>query len=331
MNKSIKETKLKNLSWVLAVLFCVIVTNIFTFYISRRLLSCAGSNSLINPYLSCGDSTLLGKQEYTELKTNLNLYIEEQKKEGKVKTVGIWFRDLQFGPTFGINDRIDFIPASLLKLPLAMTFFNLSESDPELFKNIVTYSGIVSVPKQTFIPQNQLEYDKTYTIDELIYRAIVYSDNVAAQLLFDYLNKNYSDNLLSQTYRDLGILEPGTNLDKAVVNTKEYGSIFRMLYNLAYLNQDNSEKLLSILTKADFVGGIRQGIPDGVSVAEKFGERLLDNGEKQLHSCGIIYYPKNPYLLCVMTRGNNFNELKKVIDEISKKVYQEFNSRRINA
>ena len=42
---------------------------------------------------------------------------------------------------------------------------------------------------------------------------------------------------------------------------------------------------------------------------------------KQLHDCGIIYYPGNPYLLCVMTRGDSFGELSSTIRDISDIIY----------
>ena len=46
---------------------------------------------------------------------------------------------------------------------------------------------------------------------------------------------------------------------------------------------------------------------------------------KQLHDCGIVYYPKHPYLLCVMTRGDSFEYLDDTIRDISHLVYQEVN------
>lgn len=64
------------------------------------------------------------------------------------------------------------------------------------------------------------------------------------------------------------------------------------------------------------------GIPNNYEISHKFGERqYLSTGEKQLHDCGIIYIPKKPYLLCVMTRGKNFDDLANTIKLISKTVF----------
>ncbi len=199
-----------------------------------------------------------------------------------------------------------------------------------MLQRTVVYSGLsVAIPNQTFFSHEALQKNATYTIDELIYRSIVYSDNVASQVLYEYLGQAFPNGLLSQTYRDLGILEMKSDITLAAVNTKGYGSIFRMLYNASFLDTEMSEKLLSLLVQSDFQDGIRQGVPGDIAVADKFGERYLDNGEKQLHSCGIIYYPGNPYQLCVMTEGTDFEELKIIIGDISKAVYQEVDSRRI--
>ena len=47
-----------------------------------------------------------------------------------------------------------------------------------------------------------------------------------------------------------------------------------------------------------------------------------DQNIRQLHDCGIIYYPNNTYLLCIMTRGKDFKQLESVIAGISKTVYE---------
>jgi hypothetical protein len=49
----------------------------------------------------------------------------------------------------------------------------------------------------------------------------------------------------------------------------------------------------------------------------------------QLHDCGIIYYPGNPYLLCVMTRGTDWSALEKTIQTISAMTYKEVDSRKL--
>jgi beta-lactamase class A len=111
---------------------------------------------------------------------------------------------------------------------------------------------------------------------------------------------------------------------------KGYSSIFRLLYNSSFLDTENSEKLLATLSESSFNQGLRQGVPENIKISHKFGEReITKTGEKQLHDCGIIYYPTNPYLLCVMTKGKDFKELTRIIGHISSEVYKEFDSRKI--
>jgi hypothetical protein len=42
---------------------------------------------------------------------------------------------------------------------------------------------------------------------------------------------------------------------------------------------------------------------------------------QHFHDCGIVYYPKHPYLLCVMTQGQDPETLENAIAEISKFTY----------
>ncbi len=58
-------------------------------------------------------------------------------------------------------------------------------------------------------------------------------------------------------------------------------------------------------------------------VAHKFGTRVADGpGGRQLHDCGIVYAPKTPYILCVMSRGNSSQNLSHFIAQVSKRVYE---------
>lgn len=74
------------------------------------------------------------------------------------------------------------------------------------------------------------------------------------------------------------------------------------------------------MSQTEFKEGLNRGLPAEITVAHKFGERDLGQ-QKELHDCGIVYYPNQPYLLCVMTKGADFDDLSETIGEISKLVY----------
>ncbi len=293
---------------------------------------CVDKYHFLNPVFACLEKITVDKRAYSELKLNLVSFIDKEIKVGNAEEVGLFFRDLEAGPTLGINDRLDFIPASLLKLVHALTIFRFAEEEnlPNIFSQKLNYKNDPYMNMQEFPPQEIIKKDVLYTVNELVERTLQHSDNLADELLLEYIKfLDPNNDLISETYRDLGILST-YSLNNTSVSVKGYASIFRMLYNSSFLDKYNSEKLLGILSKNSFKNGLRAGLPDGIVVANKFGERTLTStNEKQLHDCGIVYYPTNPYLLCVMTKGKDFKNLEKIISHISREVYKEFDSRRI--
>jgi beta-lactamase class A len=85
-----------------------------------------------------------------------------------------------------------------------------------------------------------------------------------------------------------------------------------------------SEKALKLLSQIKYTDALVKGINNPqIIVSHKFGERTFnDTGEKQLHDCGIVYIPQKPYLVCIMTRGDDFTKLSSSIAQISKTIYQ---------
>ena len=124
-------------------------------------------------------------------------------------------------------------------------------------------------------------------------------------------------------------LDDTTNDFQQSISVRGFSSLFRLLFNSSYLSSEYSNEVLNILSQSTFDKGLEAGLPKGIKVTNKFGERDLPDGTAELHDCGIIYYPKNPYLLCVMTSGKDDDKLASIISQISKMVYDEVNSREI--
>lgn len=78
------------------------------------------------------------------------------------------------------------------------------------------------------------------------------------------------------------------------------------------------------MAQSTYKDGLSVGVPDGAVVAQKYGERLDTEGSKvqavELHDCGVIY-AKNPYSICIMTKGDDLGKLTSAIKDISGIVY----------
>jgi beta-lactamase class A len=261
-------------------------------------------------------------KEVRSFRHKVEEYIEEQKKAGLVEDVSVYFRCLSDGMWFGIGEKYRFAPASLMKVPLMMAYFKKAESDPNILRKKIKYEDLTEISVLFVKPKIAFEPGKYYPADELIKAMIIESDNNA----FLVLMKNIGVDVLAETYINLGILHTFLE-EKDFIALKSLVGMFRVLYNASYLNDKMSEKALEYLVNCSYKDGISAGVPSDIIVAHKFGERLRpEENTKQMHDVGIIYYPENPYLLGVMTRGNDFNNLVKVIREISSLVYQEVDS-----
>ncbi len=291
---------------------------------------CPNTYEYLNEQLDCKTKLIISKNLYTQFTFRLQEYILKKQKEGKVSHVSVYFRDLVQGPTFGIDEDVDFAPASLLKLPMLITYLNLSESDPALLAKKTKFIEVRNTTIPQIKPEEEIEINKLYPVDELLSRMIIYSDNLAYGLLDKFLLRLYPNvNVYVKTMQELGLINP-EDPTESTFTVRTYSSLFRQLYNGSYLSFENSEKALNLLAQTKYKDGLPSGIPQNVKVAHKFGEReLLDVNERQFHDCGIIYYPQNPYLICIMTRGEKMDELVKTIGEISKLVYEEVDSRKI--
>jgi hypothetical protein len=131
---------------------------------------------------------------------------------------------------------------------------------------------------------------------QLLEHAIVYSDNEAAALLAAADGADSMETIRRPA--DFPAFQEGT----LWLTPHHFTALFRIRYNASFLSVESSQRALELLARVDFRDGLIAGVPQGIRVANKFGERI-DGDLALLHDCGIVYHPAPPYLLCVMTEG----------------------------
>ncbi len=280
-------------------------------------------HKFINPLLSCDAPEAKYIDEYADLEKNIDTIIDQKKSEHAVNDVSLYL--VRNGLWVGINENVKYEPASMLKVVLMIAYLKQRETHPNLFAEMLPYtSAIKHISDQIpFQASSSLVFNNRYTIDELINKMIIESDNTAMYILLSGID----DNSLNDVYTDLGIAAPD-NLGVYKISAKTYSLFFRILYNATYLNRNDSEFALSLLSKVRFEDGIAAGLPKDTLVSHKYGERVVTTPDgkvsgAELHDCGFVY-PTNgdkPYFLCIMTKGDTLDGVKETISTISSYVY----------
>lgn len=280
-----------------------------------RLKTSAG-NQLISPLLltelSCSTP------EYDSLKSEISNYIIEQQKSGVLTCASVYMKELLSGRWFDINGSQKYNPGSLMKVAIMLTYLKQSESEQSLLDKRFTLKSKMSDVINQLRTSPELQVGASYSVRELISEMIVNSDNDATNLL----NENLDQLMFSKVMSDLGCATPSIEDPNYQMTIMEYNRYFRVLYNASYLNDENSQWALSLLTKSNYKDAFVKELPTEVTIAHKFGERPYDQGHN-FHEAGLVYLKNKPYLLVVMTRGKDNTKLPSVVSHISKMCYEE--------
>ena len=252
------------------------------------------------------------------VKEQLSSIIQQSKTRGDLFEASVYLRDLETGEYISINNDLHYHPGSLIKVPMLMYYLHESETNPDILNKTLTLSSQGRMPSQTF-KSNQIEFDKPYTIRELLKYMAAYSDNRATTLLNMYCEVPK----FKQVFSDLGLPQPDVTDTNFSMTVRDYSVFMRVLYNATYLNPKNSDIALTLLSESSFHDGIVSKLPTDVAVAHKFGETFKDS-KRELHESGIIYCNKKPYMLIVMTKGYNPHQLAGFIGNISDTIFHFF-------
>ena len=265
--------------------------------------------------------------EFQSLKKTLSIYVTNAINKNNASDVSVYFRDLNTNNWTGVNADDKYSPASMLKVVTLIAFLRATENNPNLLNENVS----LDIPStqnedsnQDYYPStNQAKIGSTYSTNQLLSYMIINSDNNSAGAISSLIGQP----TLNQTFADFKIPSGDGNLSSDFMSVKMYSRIWRALYDGTYISDDFSEQALELLSKTTFTEGLVAGVPSDTVVAHKFGERTIEaTGVHELHDCGIVYAPSDPYFVCVMTKGNNFSSLQIIINDISGIVWKQVES-----
>lgn len=152
------------------------------------------------------------------------------------------------------------------------------------------------------------------TVREIAKEAIVESDNTAINMLIAASSNDFD--LFQQSIDELDIDLSVENQNQTTLSAQAYSSVLKCLYLSCFLNYSDSQQLLDWLTQAGSPPRLRDGVPDYVKVAHKYGT----SAGRSESDCGIVYVPKRPYIICMMVDAPP-EEANKIIADVSKKIY----------
>ncbi len=235
----------------------------------------------------------------------IEMFNKETKPLGGV--YGFLVIRLATGDTYGVSTDSQFQGASLLKLPLMVLAYKMSE---EGSLNLETKYSLKEEDKVSgsgvlFSAKAGTEYSYRELIGHMGHE----SDRTAYKVMKDVIGDDNFKNFLNS----VGALH--TDINSGLTTPNDIGVIFQKIWNGSLLKEGDKEELLDYLTNTIYENWITAGVPKGVKVAHKFG---TDSGV--LADGGIVEAP-SPYVLIIMGQGITKQEADLLYPRLSKDVY----------
>jgi len=162
-----------------------------------------------------------------------------------------------------------------------------------------------------------------YRLDDLAEWTITESDNVATDMLFDYLKLN----TLEPAMRALGLKQMTVQrtifafdeIDRGHDNLISANDLALLLGKIARKELPRSDWMLQILQKTHRHDLLQAGMPKDLKVAHKSGELT-----GFLHDGGIVYTTR-PYILVMLTRADKADS-ERFLRGLSSEIYKTVNA-----
>lgn len=239
--------------------------------------------------------------------------------------VGVAIRNLVTGEKFFINENEVFPQASSIKVHILAELYHQAEQGKIRLNDVVPLPGAVRVGGSGVL--NELgDSSVSMSIRDYAVLMIVLSDNTATNLLIKQLGIDNVNKFLqshgavrTKLQRMMMDVKAAAEGRENIGTPKEVSMMLEKLYRGELVSRKSSDDMLAILQKPKD-GPIRAGVPADIGMANKEGDL-----EGVRCDVGIVFLPKAPYVICVMTKMlAQGADGPRIITDISRLAYQYF-------
>jgi len=248
-------------------------------------------------------------------KKTLEQIIQEELR-GKVGNYSIVIQNLQSKEKFVFNEHTVYEAASLYKLWVMATTYNLMK-DAVINETSILSSDISTLNRKFNIDPENAELTEgaiSLPVSKAIYQMITISHNYAALLLTTKIKLSTVKNFLKEN----SFLESelGTANSNPTTTAADIALFFEKIYDKTLINEEYSNKMVETLKAQQLNEKIPKHLNESVQIAHKTGEI-----GRFSHDAGIIYSPKVDYIFVILTETDSPAKTNDIIATLSKKIY----------
>ena len=230
--------------------------------------------------------------------------------------IGMYYKNLVTGVSFGFKENEMYQAASVIKLPVYAVIMKLyAEGKLDLEETLVCRSEdmLPSCGTLRFFPAGT-----QVSIRTLCALMITVSDNTATNLLIrriglEFLNEQFKELGMEKTHLERLLFDSegsAKGLENKIVPA-EIGAMLESIYRRRFISEDISVMMENLLLEQQVNHKIPGYLSDDIPVAHKTGE---DDG---ITNDVAIVYAKEPFILCFASNFTNVPETEIAIREIS--------------
>ena len=242
-------------------------------------------------------------QEPDDNLSDLQIELKEYIKPWQGK-ITLHYQNLITDVSYTINNDKKMPAASTIKLPLALYVMKLADQGKIDISDKLTYMSHHYYEGSGVIQNDKI--GSSYTIEDLVEKAMVYSDNIAFIMLKERVGQNH----FIQFMKSLGAkyTYPGGQ------NVTSAGDLILYAEEAYQFSKESKygEKLVTYLENTIYNTTIPQGIPEK-NIAHKVGMIPKD----LIYNDVAIVYDKVPFVLAVTTMGIEYEKSQIVIADIA--------------
>jgi beta-lactamase class A len=162
------------------------------------------------------------------LKISVENVINNYKDSGNIITASVYLKKLNTGEWISIDGDRKFSPGSLMKIPILITFMKMNEKKPGILDSKILFDKPIPLNKTVHFFSKQIQLGSSYTVRELLFYMIAYSDNNATLLLCKYIDiPTYN-----KMFADLGLVVPNPNASDYLMSVHNHTELFLKLQNI---------------------------------------------------------------------------------------------------